>query len=114
MVDAVTYERAEHADVDVTVNVKAMPVQYPTSNQPMHLQGVTLSISHCIKCFYSSASSFQVQGLWLQSRQVARMYDVLHVVYIPELPVKQGHLIMSKFTINVNLETAVPLHRLWL
>ena len=48
------------------------------------------------------------------------MYVCVKVVLIvatniPELPGKQRHLTMSKFTINVNdFETAVRLHRLWL
>lgn len=44
-----------------------------------------------------------------------RVKVLLHVAAnILELPGNQGHLTMSKFTINVNLETAVRLHRLWL
>lgn len=40
---------------------------------------------------------------------------MLHVATnIPELPGKQRHLIMSKFTINVHFETAVRLLWLWL
>ena len=42
-----------------------------------------------------------------------RVKVVLHVAAnIPDLPGNQRHLIMSKFTINVNLETAVRFHRL--
>ena len=80
--------------------------------QPITLLATTPPVadSHTqlIKCFYkiisSSESSFQVQGLRLQKRQVAQVRCVcmsvkvmLHVATnIPELPGKQRHPVTSK------------------
>ena len=64
------------------------------------------------------ADFIHLQGLWLQKRQVACMYDVLHVTSrwccmivatnVLELP-KRRPLMMSKVTINVSLGLSLGL-----
>ena len=88
------------------------------SPQPVTLPAPTAAVSHAqlIRCFSSSESSFQVQGQREQKRQVACKYGVLHVCK-GDAPRGNEHTRAARQTKasgneQVNLETAVRLHRL--
>ena len=90
------------------------------SPQPVTLSALPAAVSHAqlIRCFSSSESSFQVQGQRVQKKQVACKYDVLHVCK-GDAARGNEHTRAARQTKasgneQVNLETALRLHRLYL
>ena len=93
------------------------PVTLPATTSPAADYMLNSSDVLVLRRVHSTSKSRD----WKRGRLHASTMFLCHVkvvllvaTNIPELPGKQRHLIMSKLIINVNLEIAVRLHRLWL